>query len=189
MTTPWGVEFNKNILLIIHHYLAIVVGHDDMDGAILLLGKGFGLDAGLNFAVNKVLNKRANVLLGDLFGLVKGEFLVLDGLLNRESGPFVNLEVQITGVGTKSFGIDGREINNAFVLLSKGFESVCKLLALLWSLGEDIGKRDTGLHIPSVGLRSNFTNKWDAGLLGKVLNSRSVELLRERVLALIKVFV
>lgn len=42
-----------------------------------------------------------------LLALVKGEFLVLDGLLNREGGPLVDFKVEVTGVGTECLGVDG----------------------------------------------------------------------------------
>ena len=57
----------------------------------------------------------------DLLALVEGEFLVFDGFLNGKSGPLVGLKVEITCVSAKSLGVDGSQIELAFVLLGDGF--------------------------------------------------------------------
>jgi hypothetical protein len=117
MSTPRGIVFNQNVLVVVHHDFAIVVGHDDLYGTILLLRKRLGLDAGLDLAVNKALNKSTNILLSELLVLVEGEFLIFDSLLDGKGGPLVDLEVEVASVSSEGFGVDGREIDNTLVLL------------------------------------------------------------------------
>jgi hypothetical protein len=145
MTTPWGIVFNQDVLIIVHDNLSIIVSNNHMNGSILFLRKRLGLDAGLNLAVNKVLNEGTNILLSKCFALVEGEFLVLDSLLDGEGGPLVDLQVEITSVGSESLSVDGGEVDNTFVLLSEGLEGVCELFAFFRGLGEDVGQGDTSL--------------------------------------------
>lgn len=64
----------------------------------MLLWDGLRLDARLDLAINKVLNESANIVMCKLLVLIEGELLILDGLLNGECGPLVDLQVQIAGV-------------------------------------------------------------------------------------------
>ena len=88
-------------MIVVDNNFLVVVGYYDLDWTFLLLWDGLGLDAGFNLAVNKVLNKGANVIMGELLALIKGEFLVLDSLLNGKCGPFVDFQVQVTSVRSK----------------------------------------------------------------------------------------
>ena len=81
----------------------------------------------------------------NLFALVEGEFLVLDGFLNGECGPLVGFKVEITGVGAKGLGVDGSQIDLAFVLLRDGLQRLGERFALFGGLCENIAKRNTGL--------------------------------------------
>ena len=98
--------------------------HHDLDIALLLLRDGLRLDTRLELAGNEIVDELANVFGRKLLALVKGEFLVLDGLLNGKSGPFVGLEVEVGGVGTKGFGIDRGEADGTPVLLGNGLEGL-----------------------------------------------------------------
>jgi len=71
------------------------------------------------------LDERTHIIVGKLLVLVKGEFLVLDGLLNSERRPFVNLKVQITGMGAEGLGINGCEADLSLVFLGKRLEGLC----------------------------------------------------------------
>lgn len=71
------------------------------------------------------MDERTHIIVGKLLVLVKGEFLVLDGLLNSERGPFVNLKVQITGMGAEGLGINGCEADLSLVFLGKRLEGLC----------------------------------------------------------------
>lgn len=149
MTTPWGVELQKNVLVFVHDDIFIIVGYNDLDGAFLLLGDRLRLDTRLNLAVNKVLNESSDILRGQLLALVVGVFLILDGLLDRKSGPFVDFEIQVAGVSAKGFGINGCEADSTLVLLCNWLELGRELFTLLWGFGEDVGKGNASLMFGS----------------------------------------
>ena len=81
----------------------------------------------------------------DLLALVEGEFLVFDGFLDGESGPFVGLEVEIACVGAKGLSVDGGEIDLAFVLLGDGFQCLGESFALFWGFGKNVAERNASL--------------------------------------------
>lgn len=118
MTAPRSVELQENVLVLLNHNILVVVSDDDLDGPFLLLRDGLRLDARVDLAVHEVLDESADVLFGQLLALVKGEFLVLDGLLNSEGGPLVGFKVQIARMSAKGFGVDGCEADYALVLFS-----------------------------------------------------------------------
>lgn len=70
------------------------------------------------------MDEFANIVVGNLLGLVEGELLVLDSLLNGESGPFAIFEVQVCRMCAERFGVDGGEVDSALELFGKGFESL-----------------------------------------------------------------
>ena len=121
VAAPWGVVFHEDIFVVVNDYFLVIVSNDDLDRAFLFLGNRLRLDAGLDLAVDKVLNERADFLLAELFSLIKRKLGVLGSVLNGEGGELVSFEVEIAGVGTVGFGVDGREADNAFVLLGKRF--------------------------------------------------------------------
>lgn len=145
MTAPGCIEFYENVVLIVDDYVLVIVSHDNLDWTFLLFGNGLRFDARVDLAINEVLDEGANIIVGELLALVKGEFLVLHSLLNSESGPLVHLEVQVTGVSAKRFGVNSREAERSLVLLCQWLESLSQLSALLWRLGEDVGERDPSL--------------------------------------------
>jgi hypothetical protein len=53
VTAPGGVELNQNILVGVHDNLVVVLGDNDGDGAVVLLGDGVGLDTGVDLASNE----------------------------------------------------------------------------------------------------------------------------------------
>lgn len=146
VTAPWCVELEKNILVVVKDEVVVVVGNDNGDRALLLLWDGLGLDAGLDLSGNEVINKLANVLSGNLLGLLVGELLVLVRLLDGEGGPLANLEVEVAGVLAEGLGVDGSEVDHALVFGSDGFKFLSKLLALLRSLSKDVSERNTSLY-------------------------------------------
>ena len=143
---PGGVELDEHVLGVIEDDILVVVRDDDGDGAVLLFGDGLGLDARVNLAGYEVVDEGANVLVGDLFCLVVGEFLVLGDVLDGEGGPSVDLEVQVAGVGAEGFGVDGGEVDGAFVLGCGFPEGFAELFSLFGGLGEDVGERKAGLE-------------------------------------------
>ena len=96
------------------------MGYHDLDRAFLLFWDGFRLYARLNFAVDKVLDEGSNILLSQLPGLVEGEFLILDGLLDGKRRPFIDFEVQVASVSAKCLGVNGCEADSSLMLLSNG---------------------------------------------------------------------
>lgn len=93
------------------------MGYDNLNGAFLLLWDRFGFDARLNLAVNKVLDKLANIFSGKLLALVEGKLLVLYSFLNGKGRKFVGFEIKVTCVSAKCFGVNGGKANFAFVFL------------------------------------------------------------------------
>ena len=121
--TPWGVELDKDVLGLVHDDVVIVVRDDDDDGAVLLLGDGLALDAGLHLAVDEVLHEFGNRFLAQFLVLrQEGEFLVLSDLLDGKGGELVGREVQVAGVGAEGFGVNRGEVDLALVLFGDGLE-------------------------------------------------------------------
>ena len=119
--------------------------HDDLDAAFLLLGDRLALHARRDLAVDKVLHESADFVMRHLLALVEGEFLVFDRFLDGKRGPLVGLEVEITGVGAKGFGIDGGEIDLAFVLLRDGLQGLGEGFALFRGFCEDVAEWNASL--------------------------------------------
>lgn len=88
VSTPRGVELQKNILGIVQNNILVGMSDNNRDRAFLFLWNGFGFDARCNLAVNKILDKGANFVCGQ-GAAFKGELLVLDRVLNGESGPLI----------------------------------------------------------------------------------------------------
>lgn len=145
VTTPWCIEFDENILVIIQNDVFVVVRHNNLYRAVLLFGDGFGLDAWLHLPVDKVLNEIANFFVCERLALVKGELLIFDGLLDRKGGPFTSLEVQVVSVSTESFGVDGCEADDSLVFFRHRLESFGKFFTLLGRFSEDVGQWNTSL--------------------------------------------
>ena len=145
MTAPRGVELEKNIVLIFQNDLLVVIGHNDLNRALLLLWNRLRLDAGVDLAINKVLDECANIVVCKLLVLIKRKLLVLDRLLDGESWPFAILEVQVTRVCAESLGVNGREADDTLVLLCKRLEFSGQFSALLWGFREYIRQWDAGL--------------------------------------------
>ena len=146
MAAPGCVEFQENVLVLVDDLL-VVMRHDDLHAAFLFLGDRLALHAGRDLAVDKVLNESADVVMRDLLALVEGEFLVFDGFLDGKSGPLVGLKVEITCMRTKGLGIDGGEIDLAFVLLGDGLQGLGERFTLFWGLRKDIAKGNASLWI------------------------------------------
>jgi hypothetical protein len=144
VTAPGGVEFNQNILVGVHDNLVVVLGDNDGDGAVVLLGDGVRLDAGVDLAGNEVVEEFANLLDGEVSAL-KGELGVLLGVLDGESGPLASLEVEVASVLTECLCVNGSKVDLALVLLGDRLEGGGKSLTLLGGLGEDVGEGNTGL--------------------------------------------
>jgi hypothetical protein len=144
VTAPGGVELDQDILVGVHDNLVVVLGNNDGDGAVVLLGDGVGLDAGVDLAGNEFVEELADLLLGEVSAL-EGVLLVLRGVLDGESGPLADLEVEVTSVLTESRGVNGSKVDLALVLLGDRLKGGGKSLTLLGCLGENVGEGDTGL--------------------------------------------
>lgn len=88
--------------------------------SLLRLRNRLRLHARLNLTRQKVLDELADILNSKFLGLAHGELLVLDGLLDGKSGPLADVEVKVLGVLAKGFGVDGGEVDGAFVGLGDG---------------------------------------------------------------------
>lgn len=206
MSAPWGVELDQDILLVVHDNLLVVLGDDDSDWAIVGLWDRLALDGRLDLARDKVGHELLNVLGVDLLILREGELLVLVDLLDRESGPLANLEVEVACVLTEGLGVDSGEGDLALVLLSDRLELLSKVVTLGSLLGEDVSEGNASLivvssivsmficsstyaHVASVGLRTNLADERRRGGRDEAGDSFGLELLRIDVLALIEALV
>ncbi|KAH4295492.1 hypothetical protein HBI01_156720 [Parastagonospora nodorum] len=140
----------------------------------------------LDLAGEEVLDKSANVLLGDLLVLVVGELLVLVGALDGESGPGASLEVKVSSVLAERLGVDGGEVDGTLVLEGEGLQLLGEVVALLLGLGEDVGQRNASSHVAAVRLGANLTDEGGRGDLGELLDVLGVELLSEDVLSVVE---
>ena len=139
MTAPWGVEFEKNIIIVVQNDFLVIVGYHDLDRALLLLRNRLRFDAGVNLALHKFLDESADLVVCDFLALVKGEFLVLDSLLDSKCGPFAIFEVEVTSVCAECLGINGGEAEDPLVLLCQWLEFNCQFSPLLWGFREYVG--------------------------------------------------
>lgn len=148
VTAPGGVELEEDVLLVVDDEVLVALGDDDGGTGLLLLGDGLALDAGLNLALDELLNERADSLGGDVLGgalLGEGVLLVLGDVLDGKGGPGADLEVQVAGVLAEGGSVDGSEVDLAAVLLGNGLEVGGERLTLLGGLGEDVGEGKAGL--------------------------------------------
>lgn len=201
MTAPRGVELDEDVLSVVEDDLLVVVGNDDGDGAVLLLGNRLALDAGLHLAAAEVVDELGDGLDGDVLGLLEGELLVLDRVLDGERRPLANLEVQVARVLAERLGVDGGKVDLALVLLGNRLQLGGERLALLLSLGEDVGEGKASLrlldefflggstthaHVALVCVRADLANQGSGGLLGERFNVLLLELAVVHDLALIE---
>lgn len=143
VSAPGGVELKKNVLVVVDDEVLVALGDNHGGTRLLLLGNRLALDAGLNLALNELLNESADSLLADVLGgtlLGVGELLVLGDVLDGESGPGADLKVKVAGVLAESGSVDGSEVDLSAVLLSDGLQVGGERLALLRGLGEDVGE-------------------------------------------------
>ena len=144
VTAPGSVELDQDILVGVHDNFVVILGDNNGDGTVVLLGDGLGLDAGVDLAGDKVVKELGNLLCGEVSAL-EGELLVLLSVLDGESGPLADLEVEVASVLTEGLCVDGGEVDLALVLLGDRLEGSSESLTLLGSLGEDVGEGNTGL--------------------------------------------
>lgn len=145
MSTPRGVELQENVLLVVDHQLLVSMGDNDGDRTLLLLGDGLRLDAGLDLAVQDILDELADLLGIDLLGLVVRVLGLLDGVLDGEGRELLRVQVQVVSVSAECLSIDGSNVDSAAVLLRNGLEFLSELLALLGGIGEDVGQGNASL--------------------------------------------
>jgi len=149
VAAPGGVELEEHVLVVVDDDVLVVLGDDNSNGPLLLLGDGLALDTRLELAGDVVVDEGADVLGADVFDralLGVGEFLVLLRVLDGEGGPGAGLEVEVGGVLAEGGGIDCGEVDFALMLLGDGLEGLGEGLALLGGLGEDVSERDAGLN-------------------------------------------
>jgi hypothetical protein len=113
------------------------VCYDNGDRTLLFLWNRLRLDAGLQFAINKVLDECADSLLCELVAL-EWVFLVLDSLLDGKCGPTVCRKVEVTGMGTKCLCIDGGQVDLALIFLGNWLQDSRECDSLFRSFGKDV---------------------------------------------------
>lgn len=149
VSTPGSVELNQNILLVVHDDLFVVLGHDHGDRAVVRLGNSLALDARLDLSGNKVVDEFADTLSVDLLVRWEGELLVLGDVLDCDSRPLADLEVEVASVLTESLCVDGCESDLALGLRGDVLEFLGERLTFRFFLGEDVEKRNAGLRCQS----------------------------------------
>ena len=147
VSTPRGVVFNENILLVIKNNILVGTGDDDRNWALLGLGNRLRLDARLNLAFNNLLDELANILSLQLLLLVIRVLGVLHGVLNGERRELLRVEVKVASVGAEHLGVNSGNVDGSPVLLCDRLEFLDKLLALLLGFGKYVCQRNTGLQI------------------------------------------
>ncbi len=147
VTTPGGVELEEDIILIVQNDLLVIIGHNDLNRALLFLWNRLRLHAGVDLAINEILDEGANIIVCKLLSLVKRKFLVLDCLLDGESWPFAILEVKVTSMRAEGLGVNGGEADDTLVLFCEGFKFSGQFSALLRCFCEYIGQWDASLTI------------------------------------------
>ena len=105
VTAPWCIELNEDVLGLVQDNVGVVLS-DNSGNRALLFRNRLALDAGLNVAGNKVVKELGNVLLRNVLA-GEGELLVLLSVLDGESRPFADLEVQVGSVLAEGLGING----------------------------------------------------------------------------------
>ena|SRR5436190_12478320 len=145
MATPWGVELHEDVLVIIDHKVLEGVGNDNSHGTLLAFGDRLRLDAGLNFAAKDIFHELTNILLSNLLRLVVRVLFIVDCVLYCEGREFFRFKVEICSMGAKGFGVNSRDIDAAFQLLSDRLQRRSKLCAFFRSFGKNICKGNTGL--------------------------------------------
>jgi hypothetical protein len=146
VSTPRGVEFEENILVVIDDKILVGVSHHDCDGSFLGFRNRLRLDAGLNLAIKNILDELPDVFGIDFLGLVVRVLGVLLRILDSESGECLRVKVEVSGMGTEHLSINCGDVNGSLVLFSNGLEFLGVLITLLLSLSEDVRERDTGLE-------------------------------------------
>lgn len=146
VAAPRGIELQQDVLVIVDDEILVRVRHDDGHGALLGLRDRLRLDAGLNLAIENVLDELANILGLDLLGLVVGILGVLLGVLDGKGRELFGVKVKVAGVGTEHLGVNGGDVDGTLVLLGDGLEVLGVLLTLLLGLGENVGQRNAGLE-------------------------------------------
>ena len=145
VSTPRGIIFNENILLVIKNNVLVGMGDDDRNRALLGLRNGLRLDARLNLAFDNLLNELANILGLQFLLLVIRILGMLHGVLNGKSRELLGVEVKVASMSAEQLGVNGGNVDGPPVLLCNRLEFLNILLALLLGFGEDISQRDTGL--------------------------------------------
>lgn len=146
VAAPWSVEFNEDVLVVVDNNFFIVVGNNNLNGAVLGLGNRLWLDAWLNLAVNEILNEFSNILLCKLLALVKRKLLVLGGFLDSERWEFFGVKVEVACVSAKGLGINSGKVDLTLELDCQRLEGLSQLGSLLRGLSEYISERDLGLN-------------------------------------------
>lgn len=146
MAAPWSIELQQNVLGVIQNNVIVIMRNNHLDWTILRLRDGLRLDARLDLAVHKVLNKGANGFLGDFLGLIKRKLLVLDCLLNGKGRPLL-LQVEVASVSTEGLRINRGNVNYPLVLQSDRLQRLSELSALFWGFGENVRQGNASLII------------------------------------------
>jgi len=142
---PRCIKLHQYILVLIQYHVLVVVRHNHRHRALLLLRNRLALDTRPDLTSQEVIDEFPYVLLRHLSGAVHRELLILHGVLDCESWPFADVEVEVCSVLAERFGVDGGKVDLSFVLFRYGFEVEGELRTLLRSLSKDVGEGEAGL--------------------------------------------
>lgn len=188
VTAPGSIHLEEDVLALVHNELVELLGHDDLDGLVVLGRNVLGLEGGSDLTRSIVIHESLDLLLGDLLGLVKGILGTGVNVLDRESGPLL-LQAEVTGVGTVLGRVNVDKVDLALVLLSHGLDRFNQGLALLLGLGKEISKRQTRFGIEAKVGGVNLIQERDRVGLDEGLHLGLVQGTRLVVAALIKLLV
>jgi len=157
VTAPGGVELDEDVFASVLDDIVVVLADDDHDVA-LVLGDGLGLDVRLGLAGDDTLDVGADALGGDLAR--EGVLVVLLGVVDGESGPLADLQVDIVGVTSVLGGVNVDKVNLALVVLGHSLNEGAHGGAVLGG-DEEVGEGETAVHKLLVVLGANLVHGGD----------------------------
>lgn len=171
VTTPWSVEFNKDILLVVEDNFLEVVANKVEDGVALCGGNRLALQLRFEFAVDVLDNPVFNNLGSEFRRLIQGVLELLLEVLDDKGGPFGFRNVESLGVITKFDGVNPDKVDLGFIFGSDWLDLGDEfLLCVKARINKEVGKGLSATSVHSVVFTADFVNDGDRKFLDPVLD-------------------
>ena len=186
VAAPGGVELNEDILGVVHDDLLVLLGDDNLDGAVVLSGDLSGLDGGGELALEELLD-----VLGEGLGghsLVLGEDVVLTSgaVLDDDTGGGTR-ETEGLGVLAPTVAVELGEDDLVAELLGDREEGIDDaLLVSLVVVDEDPNEGDVALDVLHEVLGADLTDEGEGLGLDEGSDISSLDLTGEGNLGLVE---